>query len=142
MIFSQVVRRFLLCCLSLFLGCGDGKDPDKGIPPESPPVPRNGAVPPATALQCPAGSALSYENFGEAFFANYCLGCHSSGFSEENRAGSPIKINFDNLEEIQIWRRNIFVVVSGDAPTMPPGVRLSALERTQLVEWISCGAPR
>jgi uncharacterized membrane protein len=142
MMFSQVVRRCLPFFLSAVLGCGDGKDPDTDTPPPNPPVPKNGAVPPATALQCPAGSALSYGNFGAAFFANYCLGCHSSGFPEGERGSAPTIVNFDSIEEIQIWRRNIFVVVSGDAPTMPPGVRLSNLERTQLVEWISCGAPR
>src|SRR5690606_25135617 len=98
---------------------------------------------PGSEATCPPNSELTYENFGRDFFASYCLVCHTA-FSETIQP--PNGRTFDTIEEIRNWPNRIDqVAAAGTARTntaMPPvdlGVTLE--QRTQLGEWLACGAP-
>ncbi|MBL4637488.1 MAG: hypothetical protein JKY56_26765 [Kofleriaceae bacterium] len=83
-------------------------------------------------------SLLTYQNFGEPFLADYCLGCHSS--SAANRNGAPGAVNFDTLEEVRT--RSIRMNArAGIGMTMPPVNGPSPQEREDLSQWIGCGNP-
>jgi mono/diheme cytochrome c family protein len=90
-----------------------------------------------TGSTCPDDSNLTYESFGQAFFANNCLSCHGSAGPE-----SP---KLDTVEQIrsvadQIDRQ----AASGPDATntfMPQGGSVSTEQRQQLGEWLACGAP-
>lgn|SRR5690349_15063716 len=87
-----------------------------------------------------AQSPLRYDNFGEAFFLDWCRGCHSAGVPGGMRQHAPIDVNFDTLAEIRTWRTDITRVV-GEPSTMPPAGGPSPAERDLVLEWLGCGAP-
>ncbi len=91
---------------------------------------------------CPAGSTLSYANFGAQFFTTYCERCHASTNLGLARNGAPTGVSFDTLMQIQTLRSVIWNM-AGDKNTMMPamGQKPSVAERTQLGEWLACGAP-
>jgi cytochrome c5 len=100
----------------------------------------------STGSTCPENSALSYENFGRAFFESYCLRCHSAAISGSGRL-APVGRDFDDLAMI---RANALYIdqfaaagPKGEQMSMPPGAEKPTLgQRTQLGEWLACGAPR
>lgn len=99
---------------------------------------------PMTGATCPdGGSSLTYENFGEKFFQDYCLSCHS--VSSANRNGAPDDHNFDTLADVEIMKAHIDQYAgSGPSATntkMPPegNPAPSEDERKQLSEWLACG---
>ena len=65
-------------------------------------------------LSCDTGTYLTYDNFGEEFFLNYCTSCHSSHLvkndSINERYGAPVEINLDSPEDIQLHRVKILNV--------------------------------
>jgi hypothetical protein len=70
----------------------------------------------------------TYANFGEAFFATNCNGCHTSQ-QPRLTSQSAIKTNAARC-------RN--EITSG---RMPPYGTLSEAQKTAVVEWLDCGAP-
>jgi len=79
-------------------------------------------------------STLTYTNFGESFFSDYCVGCHSPGAAVRQ---APDLDTFANVSA-SADRAN---ARAGSGLTMPPlDPRPSAEERADLAEWISCGA--
>jgi mono/diheme cytochrome c family protein len=84
---------------------------------------------------CPErGTTLTYENFGRAFFARYCVECHGRG-SSSSRA-------YTSVERIREERGRIFVNAAASNTTMPPGPDdPPRAERDALAEWLACGAP-
>ena len=44
---------------------------------------------PPTETECLDDSTLTYATFGEAFFADYCTGCHSAEVTGASREGAP-----------------------------------------------------
>jgi hypothetical protein len=91
----------------------------------------------ATGSTCPSDSALTYENFGQAFIEDHCLACHGSAGPE-----SP---KFDTLAQI---RSNASAIDSAAAAGpkgvntyMPQGGSVEQREREKLGEWLACGAP-
>jgi uncharacterized membrane protein len=100
-----------------------------------------------TGATCPAGSTLTYENFGQPFMEAYCLHCHSADVPLADRMGAPRDVNFDTLEEILLHAADIdrlaaagpdsvntYMPKSGDQP--------SEDERRQLGEWLACETTR
>ena len=85
-------------------------------------------------------SFLRYDNFGAPFIINWCRACHSAELPAEMRQNAPANINFDTLDEIRDWLRQI-QGAAGQGSTMPPTGGPSDAERTMLVEWLRCGAP-
>jgi len=103
---------------------------------------------PPTEAVCPPTSTLTYVNFGEPFMTKYCIGCHSSTLSGDDRMGAPAFHDFDTQIGIQRVMDHIDeTAASGPAATnlaMPPkgeSHRPTLEERQQLAEWIACGAP-
>jgi hypothetical protein len=95
---------------------------------------------------CPPASPLTYDSFGRQFFTDYCLRCHASQNVGEARNGAPASINFDDLELVRMHRRRIDQVAGsgplGTATFMPWNEPVPSTEvRTQLSQWLACGAP-
>lgn len=107
----------------------------------------NGAVfGPPTESVCPAGSTLTYENFGKPFMDAYCTRCHASTLRAEQRHGAPSLHDFDTLFGIKVVFDHIDeTTAAGPAATntgMPPDRPAPTVaERMQLGEWIACGMP-
>jgi uncharacterized membrane protein len=99
-----------------------------------------------TGATCPDDSTLTYAEFGQPFFADYCTECHS--VDAVDRHGAPKSVNFDTQAEIQEHATKIDAA-AGSGPDasndwMPDGAAASFPsdgEREQLAEWLACGAP-
>ncbi len=102
---------------------------------------------PPTEAECPpAGSTLTYGNFGKPFMESYCTRCHSSELVGSARKGAPSFHDFDSLFGVKAVSEHVDeTTASGPASTntgMPPdGAKPTAAERKQLGEWIACGMP-
>lgn len=93
------------------------------------------------ARPCPMDSALSYENFGQAFFASYCLRCHSAQRQGADRGGAPASLNYDELDAIRMRADAIWSVAADEHTLMPAaGTAPSSSERHLLGDWLACGA--
>lgn len=85
---------------------------------------------------CPdAGTELTYDNFGKAFFDSHCTSCHTAGSGQTGADDLP----FDSQSAIQAQIEDIYEQAVGGT-SMPPGGGPTAEERQQLGEWLSCGA--
>lgn len=139
-------RRLGILTMSLALlgawGCGGGRTaPDISASDTPTPIENKAPVPPPTSLDCPKGTNLSYENFGESVMLNYCTSCHSAHVEGTSRHGAPSGANFDLATDVSLWRMNILDRVNGKGAQMPPATALSAALRKDLAEWLNCGAP-
>lgn len=100
----------------------------------------------SSGSSCPENSTLDYENFGRGFFESYCLSCHTAAVSGSARI-APEGRNFDDLQMIRALAYAIdqFAAAGprGEHQSMPPGgqARPTLEQRTQLGEWLACGAP-
>ncbi len=89
----------------------------------------------ATGSTCPSDSTLTYENFGQAFFADNCLSCHTD--QQQPTLTTPAAIQA-NREEIDLMAAAGPSAVNTE---MPQGGSVSTADRTKLGEWLACGAP-
>jgi uncharacterized membrane protein len=88
----------------------------------------------------PAGTQLTYDNFGAQFLGDTCNTCHSA--ETGYRHGAPDSFRFDTLDEVQQRRARIFVRAAASNTSMPPGpVDPPTDQRDRLAEWLACGAP-
>jgi uncharacterized membrane protein len=94
-----------------------------------------------TEYPCPpAGTQLTYDNFGATFLGENCNTCHAA--ADGNRHGAPESYRFDTLDEVHQRRDRIFVRAAASNTSMPPGpVDPPADDRDRLAEWLACGAP-
>lgn len=95
---------------------------------------------------CPTDNTLTYDNFGRDFFDGYCTRCHSSELSGDLRLDAPTGYDFDTLAGVRKHLDHIDMVsAAGPKATntfMPETNPLPTLEeRTQLGQWLACGAP-
>jgi hypothetical protein len=90
---------------------------------------------------CPDDSFLTYENFGGPFILSYCTSCHATRLPADMRQGSPIEVNFDDVEDVRAWADRIWIRAADQNQSMPPVGPPSAEERANLGEWLACGAP-
>lgn len=108
----------LILSVIFLAGCGPLDTTPKPIVPKvEPPVyniPNTRTVRRNDYLDCPNGTYLTYENFGESFFLNNCTGCHSAALVNPNdeedtslRGGAPSLVNLDTPEDIQMFRYQI-----------------------------------
>lgn len=91
---------------------------------------------------CPPDSSLSWENFGDPFFRNWCNGCHLSSIPEDDRREAPIETYFDTLHDVRAQKDIIWEQAGDSNDEMPPVGGPPAEERALLGEWLACGAPR
>jgi uncharacterized membrane protein len=95
----------------------------------------------ASGAECDA--SLTYENFGMAFMASYCTGCHSSTLTGADRNGAPAGHDFDTLDGILLVADHIdeHAAAGPDATNeeMPPsGAMPTQAEREMLGAWLAC----
>ncbi len=80
-------------------------------------------------------STLTYANFAESFFTDYCTACHSP---DETVRQAPDLHTYAAVQSVAS-RAN---ARAGNGSTMPPfDPRPSAQERADLAEWVACSAP-
>ena len=130
--------------LALFAGCGEDGCPeehDHDVEEE---------VGEPTGTTCPtSGTTLTWETFGQSFFATYCTDCHSSELTTpEARMCAPTFHDFDTIQGVRAVADHIDQMAgSGPGTTntmMPPNSHPptpTEEERQQLAEWLACGAP-
>jgi hypothetical protein len=120
------------------------------------------ALPKPTETVCPDPDpgTLTWENFGEKFFADYCTMCHSSTLRGAQRNGAPLYHDLDSLRATLQFRDHVDQQ-AGAGPAahntrMPPdrcpstpGGSLntdcrqpSDAERTNLALWLACEVDR
>ena len=88
----------------------------------------------------PAGTQLTWDNFGQEFLDVNCNTCHAA--DEGHRHGAPAGYVFDTREGVLAHRDRSFVRAATTNTSMPPGpVDPPADERDRLAEWLACGAP-
>jgi hypothetical protein len=84
-------------------------------------------VTPTVDAGAPACTTKTYANFGQAFFASKCNDCHSFQ-SPRMTTQSAIRSNLAAITSaISVGR-------------MPEGIPLRAQEKTDVLEWVNCGA--
>ena len=88
------------------------------------------------AAMCEAAPDLTWSNWGDGFFANYCRACHSANV--EDRWGAPADINFDTFEEVQQSRGWVHYEVIV-AQTMPVGGGVYDEDLEALAIFLECG---
>ncbi|HVZ33998.1 MAG TPA: hypothetical protein VG963_16340 [Polyangiaceae bacterium] len=77
-------------------------------------------------------SALTYASFGQQFLTSYCVGCHGSTLVSGG-------VRLDSLSNLQSHKAAVKSAVADG--TMPQGSKKpTSDERTQLENWIDCGA--
>lgn len=89
---------------------------------------------------CGSDANLTYESFGQPFFLSWCSGCHGADLGENERAGAPPNLNFDDLSAIRAHSERIRERAVTHQ-TMPPAGGPPEDERRRLGEWLACGAP-
>jgi|GEM_PF-1286744 len=89
-----------------------------------------------SSYPCPdGGSTLTYANFGQTFFADWCVSCHGGPNGYSSRS-------FTDLDSIQAQAADIFKNAAEDNETMPPGPNGPPKDqRYELAQWLACGAP-
>ena len=100
---------------------------------------------PPTETECPPTSTITYENFGRAFMEDFCVNCHSSTKTGEDRMGATEDHDFDTLLGIRQVANHVDQT-AGIGPAsanrnMPPAEEPQPddSDRRRLAEWISCG---
>ncbi len=89
-----------------------------------------------SSYPCPqGGTTLTYDNFGQTFFAAWCVSCHGDPNGYSSRA-------FTDVTTIRVQAADIFKNAAEDNQTMPPGPNGPPKDqRDKLAEWLACGAP-
>jgi hypothetical protein len=150
------MRRFLsIAGAAAALSCSCNDDPGDG-----PPV----------VDECPNGTDLTYENFGQGFVHTWCLPCHTSVLDADDprRQCAQPDVNFDTYAEVSALRLAMDdkiqgIVTTGPPPDdescngvpfapeclcveqsdmqMPPAGGVSDEDAALFHEWAVCGAP-
>ena len=90
---------------------------------------------------CVHEPALSYSNFGEAFLAKHCLGCHSSMLPAGLRNSAPVGVDFDVYSGVLTYWERIQARSVGEFASMPPGGGLTEEEKRLLEEEVAHSSP-
>lgn len=85
--------------------------------------------------------ALTWRNFGDAFFTSHCTGCHHAMNPEGSRGGAPLGVDFDTYAGALAQIDRIEARTVPEDGGMPPEGPLTEEQRGLLAEWIGCGAP-
>jgi len=81
------------------------------------------------AVSCPPDSSLTYANFGDELFANYCVSCHDTQ-SPVLTTQADIKAHAAAILDVAVY-----------TDAMPQSDNMFLAEREKLGEWIACGTP-
>ena len=109
----------------------------KGGSSGAPPPQATGCVGKADDDSGPACSTdLTWDNWGQGFVATNCTACHSADAADRHDA--PEDLNFDTEAEVRAAKDDILRAVVQDQ-TEPLGGGLTAEDRANLEEWLTCG---
>lgn len=109
--------------------------------PPSAPVAAKTAWASLAERPCPGDNALDYEGFGGPFVLTWCTGCHSAIFPDGERQGAPAGIDFDTIEGIRAHADRMWARAADQNHTMPPVGGPADSLRSDLGQWLACGAP-
>ena len=84
----------------------------------------------------------TYQNVGDPFMRTWCASCHHVDLPQDQRAGSPLGVNFHSYTEVISQLERIQARTLSEPMTMPPAGGPSDQELNRLREWIDCGAPQ
>lgn len=92
--------------------------------------------------ECVHDPVLTYQNFGEGFMQQYCVGCHSSHLPDLTlRNDAPVGVDFDTYGSVLQWKERIKTRTQyGIETPMPPGGGPREDEYLVLQEWLACDA--
>jgi hypothetical protein len=90
---------------------------------------------------CPPDSFLTWRDFGSAFLAEYCRGCHAQDVPKTMRHGAPLTVNFDSVADVRTHAARMYARAGDGYTTMPPAGGPALAARALLGEWLACGAP-
>lgn len=88
-----------------------------------------------TGATCPPASTLTYANFGQPFMDKYCTSCHAGNERPSLTTAAQVKSAASQIMATTASGPN------GTNTSMPPGDEPTTDERTQLGQWLACGAP-
>jgi len=89
-----------------------------------------------TDAACLEPDLPTWETWGEGFFVTWCQSCHSR--TTPQRAGAPVGIDFDNVEDIRAQADAIRRTVL-DTESMPVGGGLDEADQDALDLLLRCG---
>ena len=89
-----------------------------------------------SADPCADRYAVTWNNWGQDFFATYCDSCHAA--DTPDRQGAPEAFTFDTLDEVRTWESAIRESVLVDE-TMPLGGGLPEDDIVLLQDFLDCG---
>jgi len=121
-----MTERFLgaaiISILALVAGCGDSGTSSGGI-------------------DCSAVTPKGYSELSGAF--SKCTTCHDSSLtSPTDRQSAPDDVNFDNYDDAKASAEDSIGQINEGL--MPPSdqTQLTATEKTDLLNWATCGTPQ
>lgn len=82
--------------------------------------------------------SVSYENVGEPFMTQYCIGCH--GMVSSNRQGAPTDVTLDTMDNILTHLDTIREEILLE--TMPPSGGVTEESIELVVRWLDCEGAR
>jgi uncharacterized membrane protein len=89
-----------------------------------------------TAACSDAERMVNWENFGAAFFQDYCMGCHAVGV--DDRYGAPTDLNLQTLAQVRTHADAIRRTVL-DTGSMPVGGGVDEESLVLLDTFLACG---
>ncbi len=84
----------------------------------------------AAEIACPTASTLTYANFGQQVINDNCLECHANRERPTLSSQAQVKAVANQIIDAAVYPAG-----------MPAGADMSVELRTQLGQWLSCGAP-
>jgi hypothetical protein len=119
----------LLTLLLLVVGCDEGADSDLYDPY-------------IDGRHCDENPSLTWESFGQPFFMDHCVGCHSSQLEGEFARGGAVEgVNFNTLDDVRQQLQRIYERSADNNNTMPVMDSVPDGERWLLGDYLACGAP-
>lgn len=81
-------------------------------------------------IACPPTPTLTYANFGAALIDAECLQCHTTRERPALDTQARVQANANRIIDVAVFRS-----------AMPEGGSMTNEVRTQLGQWLTCGAP-
>ena len=135
----KMVRSLFMIIFVLMQGCG--AQPGEVVREENQRVPNLNPPQYPSLLKCDGPYVESWEHFGQGFILNYCIGCHSVNYEENDRFGAPLNIDFNTHRQVLLYRTRILSQLQREPPTMPPDKVVEKEDLKRMIQWLRCGAP-
>jgi uncharacterized membrane protein len=124
--------RSLLVLTLLAFGCTDSSD-------DSAPADDTSGTDDSAPPKVECDDSITWDSWGQKFFATYCTDCHSSELTGAARHGAPDVANFDTYEGVAARWNYVIEMATGFNPRMPPtNPEPTDEERDILYAWLWC----